>query len=450
MIETLSTLVRNTASYDMLAPGQPPAFEQRNLADARVGSSLYNLLSIGTSTYTGRPVSPQTAMTYGAVYGCVAKISKSVASCPLVTFKNSGQDLSTKQPALSDYRYRMLYEEPNAEMSSFQWIETMVSHLLLWGNHYSYLDWDGAGRLKAAWPLEPGYVQVMRTQIGGALVYRYFPHNPYSVPVPPGIYDSQNILHIPFLGFDGLMGYSPITMARQGISLGLGAEEYAARFFANGGKPPYWIEYPGEIKDRAKFMEEWAFVHGGLENAGKSTILWGGMKAHEMKMSPEDAQFMEGRQFQVAEVLRIFDMPPGMMGDPGGKASTYSSSEQGDLQYGKHTVSPICTRIEKKLNITVLGSNDSLTCKFDLRALYRADMKTIADSHASEIQSGKITPNEARAESDLNPGPAFLDKHYMQMQMQPVGTPPPAPPTPMQPAIIPVPTPVKPNGKATH
>jgi HK97 family phage portal protein len=414
MIESLASLTRNGANYDMLAANQQPVFERSGtLADARVGSALFNLMSMGASTYTGRPVSPQTAMTYGAVYACVAKIAKAIASCPLVTYRHTGKNEDTKTPARDDYRYRLLKEQPNPEMSSFQWRESMVAHLLLWGNHYSYLDWDGAGRLRSVWPLEPGYVQVMRTQIGGELVYRYFPHNPYSVPVKAGIYSAQSILHIPYLGFDGLMGYSPIALARQGISLGLGAEEYAARFFQNGGKPPYWIEHPGDIKDSAKFMETWRTVYAGLENSGKAAILWGGMKAHEFSMSPEDAQFLEGRNFQVSEVGRIFDMHPYFLGDPGGKASTFAAAEQANIYFATHTVSPVAGRIEAKVNMTILGANDALTSSHDLRKLYRGDMKTIAEAHSREIACGKINPNEARAESDMNPGGPDLDKHYM-------------------------------------
>lgn len=420
MIETLGSLYRAAGHEFPTLPHQ----EQRNFGDARVGSSIYNLLSSGASTYTGRSVSPSTAMTYSPVYGCVSKIAKSIASCPLLTYRNTGRNSDTKQPAIDDYRYRLLKEEPNSEMSAFQWREAVVTHLLLWGNHFSYLEWDGAGRLRNIWPLEPAYVQVLRTAVGGQLVYRYFPHNPYAVPVKPGIYPWQDILHIPYLGFDGLMGFSPITLMRQAIGLGLGAEEYIGRFFLNGGKPPYWVEYPGMIDDREKFNEMWRATTGALDNAGKAALMYGGMKLHEMKMSPEDAQFIEGRNFQVSDICRLYDMPPYMMGDPNGKSATYASAEQGDIYYAKHTISPVAERIEQKINITILGSNDALTCRHDLRALYRADMKTIAKAHEIEIRSAKITPNEARSESDLNPGPPALDKHYLNNQMVEVGTVP--------------------------
>ena len=425
MIETLSNLVLERGGFDMARRD-----EHRDVlgtaGDAKIGSSVWNLLSQGAGTYTGRAVTPQTAMGYIPVLACVGKIAKSVASCSLVTSRNTGKNSSTKNPAVDDYRYRLLKEEPNPEMSSFQWREQIVLQLLLWGNSYSYLDWDGAGRLRAIWPLESAYVQVLRTppqfsddgrMIMGKLFYRYFPHNPFSVPVPAGIYAAENILHIPYLGFDGAVGFSPITLARQGISLGMAAEEYLGHFYANGGKPPGWIEWPGEIPDREKFMEKWRTVQGSLDKAGSFALMYGGMKLHEMKMSPEDAQYVEGSNLTIAQVCRLYDMPLSMMGDPSGKASTYASSEQDDLKYGKHTIAPICERIEGKINITVLGSNDALTCRHDLRALYRGDMNTIAAAHSREIMCGKISPNEARAESDWNPGPPELDEFWMQGAM---------------------------------
>ncbi len=416
MIETLRTLALRAGYSDLPVPEYRDA-ALGTLADARIGSAVWNLLSAGASTYTGRPVSPATAMTYIPIYGIVAKIAKSAATCPLITTRNTGKNSDVKFPAIDDYRYRMLREQPNSQMTSFIWREQIVSQLLLWGNSYSFLDWDGAGRLRAIWPLEAAYVQVLRTRIGGELVYRYFPHNPYAVPVAPGVYTAQSILHIPYLGFDGTMGFSPITLARQSIALGLAAEEYLGRFYGNGGKPPFWIEFPGEMKDRTKFMETFRSVNGTLENSSRPFLGYGGLKLHEMKMSPEDAQYVEGSNLTIAQACRLYDMPPSMMGDPGGKASTYASAEQDLIKYATGTIAPICDRIQGFINITILGSNDALTCHHDLRALYRGDMKTVAEAHAREIQSGKITPNEARRESDMNPGPEELDTYFMQGAM---------------------------------
>lgn len=416
MIETLSSLIR-AAGHKL-----PPvlSMEQRQLADARVGTSLFNLLSTGSSTYTGRPVSPQIALTFPAVYACVSGIAKTVASLPLNTYRMKGANPPTRELATTDYRYRMLLEQPNEEMSSFNWMESVISHLLLWGNHYSYLDMDGAGRIRNIWPLEPQWVQVLRTQQGGKLIYRYFPHNPYSVPVEAGVYLGYQILHIAGLGFDGLMGHSPVALLRQSIANGLAQEEYGGRFFANNARPGFVIEYPNEIKDTGKFREQWDAVAKGLENAHKPALLWGGMKVHEFSQSLADSQFLEGRNFSVADIARIYDYPLHRLGDPGGKAATYASAEQADIDFAKHTIAPWCARIERKVNISVLGSQDSLTCRFDMRELYRADLLTRANARKTDVQGGIISINEGRIDDDRNPIGPDGDKHYMQMQMVPI------------------------------
>jgi len=414
MIETLASLAR-AAGHDLV-----PVGEQRALADARIGTSLFNLLSTGTSTYTGRPVSPQIALTYAPIYACVSGIAKTVASLPLVTYRTSNDNPPRRTPATGDYRYRMLLEEPNAEMSAFNWLESVVAHLLLWGNHYSFLDMDGAGRIRNIWPLEPPYVQVLRTEIGGELIYRYFPHNPYSVPVKPGVYLGYQILHIPYLGFDGLMGYSPVALLRQAIARGMAYDEYGGRFFANNARPSFVIQYPNEIKDTQKFREQWNLVQGGLENASKPAILWGGMTLKEFSMSLQDSQFIEGMNFSVADIARIYDYPLHRLGDPGGKAATYASAEQADIDFAKHCIHPICSRLERKLNISVLGSQDSLTCRFDMHELYRADMLTRANTRKADVQGGIISINEARIDDDRNPIGPEGDRHYMQAQMIPV------------------------------
>lgn len=417
MIETLRTLALAAGHADL-------PVETRGIADARVGTSLFNLLSTGSSTYTGRPVSPQIALTYSTVYAIVSGTAKTVASLPLHVKRNVGQD---KQDfARDDYRYRLLMTQPNRDMAAYNWIETMVAHLLLWGNHYSYLDLDGAGRIKAIWPLEPAFVQPLRTpkyiapdgqERGGDLIYRYYPHNPYSVPVDPGTYQQYQILHIPYLAFDGVMGYSPVALLRQSIALGLGLEEYGARFFANNAKPAFAIEYPNEVKDTGK-MREMLSQFQGMENSNRPMFLWGGMKIHEYSISPEDAQFLAGREWQRGELAGVYDYPLYRLGDQ--SASSYASAEQADLHFGKHCIHPICRRIESKLDITVLGSKDELTCRFDLNELYRADMLTRANARKADVQGGIITPDEGRIDEGRNPMGGAMARTYMQMQMVPV------------------------------
>lgn len=419
MIETLSDLVLRGGGYDMQAANQEPVFT-RSLADARPGNWLYDALTMGVPTYTGRSINANVAMTYSAVYACVDIIASIAASLPLVTYRNTGANARTKTPAFDEYRYRMLHEQPNREMSSFQWRQTVLAHLLLWGNSYSWLDWDSRGRLRAIWPLRPDWVVPLRNE-ASRMVYRYMPLNYYSLPVPAGEYEDWQILHIPALGFDGTVGYSPITMARQAVALGLGHEEYAGRFYANNAKPNMLLNYKGNLTNPEQVRSEWNRNYAGLENTGKVGVLHGDWTIHQFSISPKDAQFLEGREWQLAEIARIYRVPLQLLADFMGKAATYASAEQFDLGFAKYTIRPWLKRIEEKINMTILGSQDSLTCKHDMSDLLRGDSMTQMQVITGYVKGKILTPNEGRVRIDENPvEDPEADKLWGQMQDIPI------------------------------
>jgi HK97 family phage portal protein len=257
----------------------------------------------------------------------------------------------------------------------------------------------------------------------------------YNIPVAAGIYEDWQVLHIPGLGYDGTIGYSPVSMARQAIALGLGAEEFAGRFYANRARPDVVLTAPAgtQIKDPEKLRADWKRTYGGLEHAGEVALLYGGMDVKTFTVAPRDAQFLEGRQFQIAEMARIFNIPPHMLGDPNSKAATYASAEQADLQYAKHTVSPWCERIEQKINLTILASQNALSCRHDMNELYRGDMKTRYEAYNTAILAGWMNQDEARAREDMNPIPDGQGSKYRtQAQMIELGQKPPEP-TPAEP-----------------
>lgn len=423
MIETFGDLVLSRGGFDM-SVGMP-APEQRNLgplSDATPGTELYSAMTLGSPTYTGRSVNPNTAMTYTAVLACVKILSEALATPPLITYRNLdlGEYLQ-KKPATNDYRFRMLREQPNREMTSFQWREHMMLSLTLWGNSYAMLDWNlSNGHLNSIWPIRADWMQVMRNEFG-RLVYRYQPLSYYSNPVPAGIYEDWQILHIPGLGFDGSIGFSPITMARQAVGLGLAAEEYAGRFCANNARPNVVLTSTAAVNDPQQLRNAWHAAYGGLENTGKVAVLPAGMDIKTFSISPADAQFLEGREWQLGEIARIFGVPLNMLADVMGKASTYASAEQFDLGFVKHTIRPWATRIEQKLNCTVLGSQDGLTCSHDLSDLQRGDAISQATTITSYVRGGVMTPNEGRSRIHLNPSAdPQADKLIVQAQMVPL------------------------------
>ena len=263
---------------------------------------------MGIST-AGKNVTERSAMQMTAVYSCVRVLSEAVAGLPLHVYKSRSDGLGAasagKEKAVSHSLYSLLHDEPNPEMTSFVFRETLMTHLLLWGNAYAQIIRNGKGEVVALYPLMPNRMTVDRDS-NGRLYYKYYRGSDeairskeYEVILSP--YD---VLHIPGLGFDGLVGYSPIAMAKNAIGLAIATEEFGAKFFANGAAPSGVLDHPGTIKDPSKVREAWQSQFGGSSNSGKVAVLEEGMKYTPISISPEQAQFLETRKFQINEIAR--------------------------------------------------------------------------------------------------------------------------------------------------
>jgi len=257
------------------------------------------------STTSGKTVNERTAMQTTAVYSCVRILAETIASLPLQLYEytDTGKEKSTNHPL-----YNLLHNEPNHEMTSFVFRETLMSHLLLWGNAYAQIIRDGRGQIVALYPLLPDKMTVDRTS-SGEIFYQYQKDK------GEVFLRKQEVLHIPGLGFDGLVGYSPIAMAKNAIGMAIATEEYGASFFSNGANPGGVLEHPGVVKDPKRVRESWNAVYQGSSNAHQVAVLEEGMKFQSIGIPPEQAQFLETRKFQINEIARIFRIPPHMVGD---------------------------------------------------------------------------------------------------------------------------------------
>ncbi len=263
---------------------------------------------------SGKAVNERTAMQMTAVYAAVRILAEGVASLPLHVYRRGENGDRSKAEDMN--LFYLLHDKPNPEMTSFIFREALMCHLLLFGNAYAQVLRNGRGEVAALYPLLPNKMSVERDE-KGQLFYRYI-RNDSEQPTMQGntvILMPSEVLHIPGLGFDGLVGYSPISMTKNAIGLGLAAEEYGSRFFANGAAPAGVLEHPGVIKDVSKLRESWNETFGGSRNAGKVAILEEGLHFNPISMSPQDSQLLETRQFQLTEIARIFRIPPHMLGD---------------------------------------------------------------------------------------------------------------------------------------
>lgn len=287
-------------------------FKSRDKPKDRLIGPGYTFYMGGTTA--GKVVTERSAMQMTAVYACVRILSEAIAGLPLHLYRYKSD--GGKEKAIDHPLYLLLHDEPNPEMSSFVFRETLMTHLLLFGNAYAQIIRNGKGEVIALYPLMPNRMSVNRDD-NGALYYVYS----RSWEEAGAQMESQvtlrpsDVLHIPGLGFDGLVGYSPIAMAKNAIGLSMATEEYGAKFFANGAAPSGVLEHPSTIKDPQRVREAWQSQFGGSSNSGKIAVLEEGMKYTPISISPEQAQFLETRKFQINEIARIFRIPPHMIGD---------------------------------------------------------------------------------------------------------------------------------------
>ena len=206
----------------------------------------------------------------------------------------------------------------------------------------------------------------------------------------------EDVLHIPGLGFDGLVGYSPIAMAKNAIGLAIATEEYGSKFFANGATPGAVLEHPGLIKDPEKVRESWNKAFRGSGNANKVAVLEEGMKYTPISIAPEQAQFLETRKFQIDEIARIFRVPPHMIGDL--EKSSFNNIEQQSLEFVKYTLDPWVCRWEQAMNRSLLNASEKsgYFIKFNVDGLLRGDYQSRMNGYAVGRQNGWLSANDIR------------------------------------------------------
>jgi phage portal protein, HK97 family len=381
-------------------------FKARDKPKDAISSTPYSFFFGSTSS--GKPVNEHTAMQMTAVYSCVRILAETLAGLPLHVYKYN--DSGGKEKYLQHPLYKLLHNEPNPEMTSFAFRETLMSHLLLWGNAYAQIIRNARGEVIALYPLMPNKMTVDRDS-SGRLFYLY----QRSIEDAPSLGKKNqvylapsDVLHIPGLGFDGLVGYSPIAMAKNAVGLAIATEEYGAKFFANGAAPGGVLEHPGTIKDPQKVKESWNAAYQGSQNAHRVAVLEEGMKYQPIGISPEQAQFLETRKFQINEIARIFRVPPHMLADL--EKSSFSNIEQQSLEFVKYTLDPWVVRWEQSMFRVLLTESEKpkVFIKFNVDGLLRGDYVSRMSGYATARQNGWMSANDIRELENLDRIPAEL------------------------------------------
>ena len=352
-----------------------------------------------TPSATGLDINQWTAMQMSAVYACIRLLSETVAQLPLNIRKHTkdGSELATWHPL-----YPVLHDTPNPWMTSFGWRNTVMSHLVGWGNGYTFIVRNQKGEARALLPLLPDRTNPVL--IDNVLTYQTQINQRPLEALP------EDVLHIPGLAFDGLIGQSPIALHREAIGLGLAAQTFGAKLFGSGSLLSGVLKHPGRLKRKAdkpndptpveRLRKQWHELYGGLDNAASVAVLEEGMDFQQLGIPPVDAQFIEGRKFQIADIGRIFNVPSPLINDL--DRATFSNISELYIGFLRYTITPWIVRWEQELNRKLFPGSHTYYVKFNLQGLLRGTLKERAEYYKTAVVNGWLSRNEVRELEDLN------------------------------------------------
>lgn len=352
-------------------------------------------------TFAGEAVTTKSSVKLVPVWAAVQLVAGAVGSLPLKVFRNTPDGQRVESPS---YRTAKLLANPNPYMAGDELIETIVCHLLLWGNAF-VLKSKYQGQVAELWPIPPSRVKVDKSSTGTPL---------YVVDGEKGPFQQDTFLHIRGLSFDGLVGMSPIQMARQNLGTYQAVEKYTGRFWANNATPGGVLTHPSRLSPEAaeRLKAQWQASHGGAGNASRVAILEEGMKFEPMSMPLEDAQLVQQMEMSTLNVARLFQVPAHMLQtNASGSSLTYSTTEMEYQHFVKFTLRRWLSRIEKSMArdndlFPSIGLGAQFAPSFSTDDLVRGDMKTIADINLALFNAGIVTRDEVRA--DMGRGPIEL------------------------------------------
>jgi HK97 family phage portal protein len=356
--------------------------------------SLFDAL-VGTRSASGERVTVDRAMGLDAVFAATSLIAGTVGSLPLIVYKGRGRD---RVRAVDDDRYLMLHDEPNPETAADQWLETLMAHVLLWGDGFSQKERSRqSGIVGELWTLSPRGAHVERDRQG---------RKRFSFSGDPKTYTSDEILHVPGFGYDGLRGASIIALAREALGAAMARTNYQGKLYANDATPGGVLSVQGELSPEAagRIRAQWEAAHRGAANSGRVAVLEGGAEWQSIGLPPKDQQFVEQQNATVNQVARWFGIPPESIGGSRQGSMTYSTVEGAAISLVTFSLRRHLVRIEKALKRDPqLFPERDVYPEFLIDALMRGDSKTRAEFYRTMKEIGAMNPNEIRERENMPP-----------------------------------------------
>lgn len=361
---------------------------------------------------SGVVVNGETALTYPPFWAAVQLISSDIASTPLIFYKREPN--GGKSRFASHQLYRILHDEPNPEMTAFVFRETLQAHVLTWGNAYAEIERDRLGRVSALWPLTPNRVQPFRERRGGTLQY--------AVANDDGaggvVLDARDVLHVPGLGYDGYCGYSVVAKARESLGLGLAMQQMGATFFGNGSTfgGVFTTQRPMGPKEKTDWIAETKKFHQGIDRAHRFILLEGGMDYKRLGIPPDDAQWIESRQFHISDVARWFNLSPHKLADL--SRATFSNIEHLSIDHIATCLRRWMVRWEQEINRKLIApaERNIQFCEHLIDGLLRGDQASRYAAYAVGRQWGWLSADDVREKENMNPLPNGSGTIYLVPQ----------------------------------
>jgi len=351
------------------------------------------------------------AMQQATVYACVKVRSETFAQLSPVVYERTSEG---KRRADDHWLARLLRVNPGDGVTPFEFHETLSAELDLHGDHYRYIVWKGK-EVEQFIHIPPGEVTVERDKATREVRYKI-----PGMSVPGKEYFTRrDIMHVRDLSLNGLTGMSKVSQCRNSIGLQIACEEHGGNVFKNGASPNATMEFPHELTDpQHKRLQKDLDENWNGKKSGRTMILESGGKLVPFAMPLKDAQFLETRQFGRTEICGIFRVPPHMVGDL--SRSTFSNMEQEAANLVQYSLAPLVRRVESVINSTILAGTD-FYLEYLIDSLVRGDIRTRMESYSRAIQSGIMTPDEARGKENLEPDPSGAGaKLYMMANVVPI------------------------------
>lgn len=352
-------------------------------------------LALAGPTFAGVDVAPETAFGVSTINACVRVIAETISSLPFPVRKDVGD--GDREPLRTHPVWGLLNRAPNRKQTAMTWRELTCVDILAWGNHFSLIDRVRSnGTVHGYRRFDPWNVEV--TADGNDLFYRIrLPGGAFSDTIP-----AEMMLHVPGLGFNGVMGKSVIGMARQGVGLALATEQFGARWFGNGSRPTGVFVHPGKLSPKARdnLIESLREAYQGVQKSHGVIVLEEGAKWESMGVPPDDAQFIETRRYTNEDLARFFRVPGHMIGIRDNQPR--ANVEQESIDFVTHTVRPWCVRIEQEINRKSFITEPGVAAEHNVDGLLRGDLKSRYDAYGKGRIGGWLSANDVRRREGMN------------------------------------------------